>query len=66
MMKVVRPAISAASAFCTRASVAASSAEGRLVQDQHGRVLDQGARDGEARCRWLPERFDPRSPTTVS
>ncbi len=38
---------------------------GGLVEDEDGRVLDDGAAI-ERRWRWPPESFTPRSPTSVS
>jgi hypothetical protein len=65
MMKVVRPAISALSAFCTRASVAASSALVASSRISTGGSLSS-ARAMARRWRWPPESADPRSPTIVS
>jgi hypothetical protein len=44
---LVRPTMIASSACCTTFSEAASSADG-LVQQQEARVLQNGARDGDA------------------
>ena len=38
----------------------------RLVEQQHRRVGEQGAREHDSRWRWPPERRDPSSPTCVS
>jgi hypothetical protein len=48
MTKDVRFIIKVASACCTRRSDSESSAEVGLVENQDRRVLQQGARDGEA------------------
>ena len=64
-MKVVRPAISAFSAFCTRASVAASSALVASSRISTGGSFSK-ARAIARRWRWPPESELPRSPTIVS
>ena len=48
MTSVVRPSISRSSASCTSRSLSASSARGRLVEQQDRRIAQQRAGDGDA------------------